>query len=306
VTGAGWDASAARAYSGAISTIVAATDCIVLGTRSGEVFRVSRDSVQYEKFGLTTAKVTRSRDGSSILVTCDKSMVLLQGRAAGITSSAADRTKDKLRIWAVDASDLSAPSPPVDYAVAIDLPSNSPDVMPILMISGTKLLLANLQPQAGPVHRYLPLGGTPTKVIYSKHLQCLIVAVNKEDKPTLMFIDPDTGKDLGRAVDKSSNTSVEFILGLGKPGDRIFGLAEWEFKEEEKAWRYILVTTRQGRVLAVSATRSEVREEKSPIIRYWIQFQRKGLDRPVYSVVGQDKNLMYCVVSCNTLSLSLS
>ncbi|KAK0643484.1 mono-functional DNA-alkylating methyl methanesulfonate N-term-domain-containing protein [Cercophora newfieldiana] len=283
----------------AVSSIASAWGSILIGTRSGEVIKVTGSKVECEKFGLTTAKITcgRSPDngGSTVLVTCDRNIVLLRdhGTESALFDSA--RSKDKLRVWPVDASNLSAPAPPVDYAIAVDLPSGGPDVTPMLMISGTKLLLAELQLQPGPVHRHLPVGGTPMKVIYSHHLQCLVAAVNKEDKPTLMFIDPDTGEDLGRPVDKKTNTAVDFISGLGKPGDRIFGLTEWEFKKDGNLWRYILVTTKGGRLIVVSATRNEAREDRPPSIRYWMQFQRKGFDRPVYSVVGYDEGLIYCV-----------
>lgn len=283
----------------AISSIVSAWGSIIIGTRSGEVIKVTGPKVECKKFGLTTAKLTcgqrLGQPGSTILISCDKTLVLLRdhGTESALFDSA--RSKDKLRVWPVDASNLSAPTLPVDYGIAVDLPSDSPDVTPILLISGTKLLLAEMQLQPGPVHRHIPVGGTPMKVIYSHHLQCLVAAVNREDKPTLMFIDPDTGEDLGRPIDKKTNAAVDFISGLGKNGDRIFGLTEWEFKKDGKLWRYILVATRDGRLIVVSASRHEAREDKPASIRYWMQFQRKGFDRPVYSVVGYEEGLIYCV-----------
>lgn len=285
----------------AISSIVSAWGSIILGTRSGEVIKVFGSKVECEKFGMTTAKVTCARtsdnSGPTVLITCDKNLILLRDHGTESALNDSIRSKEKLRIWPVDASNLSAPSPPVDYGIAVDLSSGSPDVTPILMISGIKLLLAELQHQPGPAHRHLPVGGTPMKVIYSHHLQCLIAAVNKEDRPTLMFIDPDTGEDLGRPMNnkKEQKEPVDFISGLGKAGDRIFGLSEWEFKKEGNSWRYILVSTRDGRLIVVSTKRGEARDDGPPPILYWMQFQRKGFDRPVYSVVGYDEGLIYCV-----------
>jgi len=229
-----------------------------------------------------------------VLVSCDKSLVLIRDDNTGSALFDSVRSKDKLRVWPVDASNPAAMPPPVDYSVAVDVPFESHDTTPILIISGTKILLAELQHQSSPVPRYLPVEGTPTRVIYSEHLQCLVAAVNKDGKPTLMFIDPDTGEDLGRPIDKKLNTDVDFISGLGKEGDRIHGLTEWRFEKDRTYWRYILVSTKSGRMIVVS-TAKETRETGPPLIRYWMQFQRKGFDRPVYSVIGFDQGLIYCV-----------
>jgi len=283
----------------AISSIVSAWGSIIIGTRSGEVIKITDSKIECEKFGITTARISCGYNSDSerpaVLITCDGSLILLRDRDAGNPLSDSIRSKDRLRVWPVDASNLAAVAPSVDYAAVAGLPSNSPDTSHILMISGTKLLLAEVQHHPGPVHRHLPLGGTPMKVIYSQHLQCLIVAVFKEDKPTLMFVDPDSGEDLGKPEDKKTNKPVDFISGLGKPGDRIYGLAEWEFKKEGKTWNFLLVSTRGGRLIVVSTKKGEPRGDKAPLIRYWMQFQKKGFDRPVYSVTGYEEGLIFCV-----------
>ncbi|KAK0714621.1 mono-functional DNA-alkylating methyl methanesulfonate N-term-domain-containing protein [Lasiosphaeris hirsuta] len=281
----------------AIASITSVWGSILVGTRSGEVIKMTGTTVEYEKFGTTTAKITRNQHGKAeptVLVSCDKNLVLLRNQGLGSGLFDSSRSKDKLRIWPVEANNLVASAPPVDYGIAVDIHFSSYDTT-LLMISGTKILLTEMNHEPGPVHRHLPVEGTPMKVIYSQSLQCLIAAVSRDDKPTLMFIDPDTGEDLGRPTEKKTNTPVDFISGLGRPGDRIFGLAEWEFKKDGNVWRYILVSTRDGRLIVISAERGEAREEGPPPIRYWMRFQKKGFDRPVYSVVGYDEGLIYCV-----------
>ncbi|KAK4450700.1 mono-functional DNA-alkylating methyl methanesulfonate N-term-domain-containing protein [Podospora aff. communis PSN243] len=284
----------------AISSIVSAWNSIFVGTRSGEVIKLSDvKEAEYEKYGFTTVKITSgcslSGAGPTLLITCDKNLVLLRNNGTESALFHSTRSRDKLRVWPFDESNPSAMSPPVDYGITVDIPCGSSDITPILMVSGTKLLFAEVNEQPGPVHRHMPVNGTPTKVIYSHHLQCLVAAVNKGDKPTLMFVNPDTGEDLGRPIDKKKDCPLDFIPGLGKSGDRIFGLTEWEFKKDGNIWRYILVATRDGRMIVVSTGRGEAREDGPPTIRYWTQFQRKGYDRPVYSVVGYDEGLIYCV-----------
>ena len=263
------------------------------------MIRVTTTGIHSEKFGTTTAKLSCDRDsdmmGSSILVSCDKNLILLRDHEAGGALFDSVRSKDKLRVWPVDASNMAAAPPAVDYGITVGLPSTRHGTTSILIISGSRILLAELQHQPGPVHRHLPVGGTPMKVIYSQHLQCLVAAVSKDNKPTLMFLDPDTGEDLGRPTDKTTGSAVDFISGLGRPGDRIFSLLEWEFKKDGNTWRYILVSTRDGRLIMVGTARGEPREDGLAPVRYWKQFQKKGFDRPVYSVVGYDEGLIYCV-----------
>ncbi|KAK5653859.1 hypothetical protein OQA88_7783 [Cercophora sp. LCS_1] len=284
----------------AIASIVCAWGAIVMGTRSGEVVKITDNGVKYEKFGMTAARLScvhlSQQVEPTVLLSCDKSLVLLRGHAVGNALFDSDRLEDKLRIWPVDASNLAAAAPPVDFGIAVDLPFENHDTTPILMTSGSNILLAELEHQPRPAHRHLPVGGTPMKVIYSQHLQCLVIAVSKEEhKPTLMFMDPDTGKDIGRPTDRKTNTAIDFIPGLGRAGDRIYGLTEWDFKKDGNLWRYILVSTKDGRLIVVSTAKGETRDDKASHIRYWVQFQKKGYNRPVYSVVGYEEGLVYCV-----------
>ncbi|KAK1755781.1 mono-functional DNA-alkylating methyl methanesulfonate N-term-domain-containing protein [Echria macrotheca] len=284
---------------GAIASIISAWGFVLLGTRSGEVIRMSGTSIiECEKFGVTAAHITCSRMGHTlepvVLVSCDRNLIHLRRRRACHALFDSTRSNDRWQVWPVDASNLAALPPPVEYGIAVNLSPEKDYVTPVLVVSGTKVLIVEMQHQPGPVNRQLPVGGTPTKVIYSEHLQCLVAAVHREGKPTLAFLDPETGEDLGRPLDKKTNKEVEFISGLGKAGDRIFGLGEWKFVKGSTTWRYILVNTKGGRMIVVS-TSKEARDRGPPLIRYWMQFQKKGFDRPVYSAIGFESGLIYCV-----------
>jgi hypothetical protein len=128
-----------------------------------------------------------------------------------------------------------------------------------------------------------------------------VVAVNRQQKPTLVFLDPNTGEDLSRPTDKDDK-DVEFISGLGYNEDRIYGLDEWEYKKDDRAWKFFLLSTRQGRLLVVSAKRpalldatNTTEESASPKVRYWTRWKESKSDEPIFSVLGLAKGILYCV-----------
>jgi hypothetical protein len=179
----------------------------------------------------------------------------------------------------------------VQYAAAVDLPSEN-GVTPILMISGSRLLLAEMHEKPGPAHRVIPVDGSPNRAMYCQSTQCLVVAVNREYGPTLVFINPDTGEDVGRPTDKTGEPQT-CIAGLGRAGDRIMGLTEWRYRRDGNVWNFILVITKAGRLILVSTQKMGAREGGSPAIRYWTRF-RKDVKESIYSILSYDEGLVYC------------
>jgi hypothetical protein len=282
-----------------IESIVSDQDTVVLGTRSGEVITVNKvaDSVliNCEKFGMTAANLSYSyRAGatdSTTLVCCDNSLVSVCIAKHRSRPNDAVQLKKKLRVWPVDASNPEAIPPPVHMAKVVDMPSED-GITPILMISGSRLLLAEMHEEPGPVHRSIPVDGTPNRVIYCQFTKCLIVAVNQPSGPNLLFINPDTGEDIGRPTDQNK-VPQPCIAGLGKEGDRIFGLAEWNYKKDGNVWNFILVTTKNGRLIVVTTEKIPSRDGGPTTFRYWTRF-RKEVPEPIYSVLGYDEGLIYC------------
>uniref|UniRef100_UPI003D7F9638 M13 family metallopeptidase n=1 Tax=Pedobacter sp. TaxID=1411316 RepID=UPI003D7F9638 len=250
-----------------------------------------------ERFGETTVGLTHHSHNDSgepfILVTCDRNLVFLGDHCH---DSVRFPFRKQLRVFPVDEGSLSAATPPVDFGASVNYPTSAPNTSSVLMVSGSKVLLAELHHMASPVQRHIPINGTPTKILFSANLQCLIVAVNKPSGTSLLFIDPESGKDLGQACEKKSEPRApnEDIHGLGKPDDRIFGLVEWVYTSMQKVWRYIVVTTRQGRIIVISTARIAGSVGEGPKIEYWRQFQKRHTAGPVYSVVGVKTGLVYC------------
>lgn len=295
----------------AISSIVSVWGAVLMGTRSGEVIRLTDAGVECGRFGTTAARISCGQASGSteptVLVACDKSLVQVRNHSAGSELFDSARPKDKLRVWPVEANNLAAVAPRVDYGVVVNLASEGNGTTQIMMVSGARLLLAELDHQPGPVHRHIPIGGTPMKVIYSQQLQCLVAAVGKDDCPGLVFIDPDTGEDLGTPVDRKTKEPIAVVQGLGLQGDKISELVEWRYRAPDgRSWWYIIVATRDGRILTIATQKTEASDGGLPTILYWLQFQKRRFDRPVYAVSTYDNGLVYCVgqtIHCDYLNV---
>ncbi|KAH6635464.1 mono-functional DNA-alkylating methyl methanesulfonate N-term-domain-containing protein [Chaetomium sp. MPI-SDFR-AT-0129] len=284
-----------------IESMIAVHDVVLAGTRSGEVvmvkYGVDGTSVKFERFGTTATSITTSSSTKigaadpTILACCDNTLVSIGLHPENDCGVAATGTKTKVRVWPVDASNSGAASPPVQYATTADMPC-SPGTVPILMVSGTRLLLAEMRTTPGSVHRSISVDGVPNRVIYCPFTQCLIAAVNKPSGPTLKFIDPDTGEDIGVPTDKHK-APQQCIAGLGKQNDRITSLADWNYKRDGHVWNFILVTTKGGRLIVVTTEKVASRDGSPTVYRYWTRY-RQEFKEPIYSVIGYDEGLIFC------------
>src|SRR5699024_10897718 len=95
--------------------------------------------------------------------------------------------------------------------------------------------------------------------------------------------------------DKDHNPS-DFVSGLGYPGDRIYGLYEWLYVKDGRTFAFILVATKDGRLLIISVNRVKARAGDGQVKRlhYWTRY-KKVLGEPIYSIVGDDLGIIYCV-----------
>lgn len=272
---------------------------ILLGTRSGHLITVkipgeaptdaSAHTERLTEGSVDVFKVDLPSGGPAACASCDTGIMLL----SGYDSSGSDRFDTVRRIWLTDSSDPAAMSPPVISVSALPHSlTGRENSVSLMMLASTRVLLVDLHLRPGPVPRSLTIGVTPTKLLYSAMLDCLVVAVRVGDCPTIKFLDPEAGRDIGQPTDKNGS-QLDYIGGLGHPGDRIYGMAEWLYTKEDKTWLFIIVTTKDGRLLIVSA--EKLGTGKSKYIRFWTRYKKKGFSDPIYSVAGYEENLFFCI-----------
>ncbi|ATY60882.1 thermotolerance protein [Cordyceps militaris] len=291
----------------AVTSICAVDDesgapILVLGTRCGHLITmpVSKDAREQlswttETMGISPVEMfpaPQSLENRQLaFASCDGSLIMLSNYSA---QERCFCTKNV--VIPTDSNDLAMPSPPIHSIYSLDENlSEHVGHMSLLMLAGSRVLMTDIWPQAGLVPRSMTLEGSPSRVIYSRTWKCLIVALLKNDRPTLEFLDPETGAIISDPSDKEKNSS-EFISGLGYEGDRIYGLHEWLYVKDGRTFSFILVTTKDGRLLIVSLKETEVMMEDGPVrrLKYWTRY-KKWLPGPVSSIVGDADGLIFCV-----------
>ncbi|XWW95079.1 hypothetical protein V2A60_003030 [Cordyceps javanica] len=275
---------------------------LVLGTRCGHLITMPVCIDELGQLNWTTETVgispveifpaPRSPQSRHLaFASCDGNLMMLSNYS---TRKRCFSTKSV--VVPTDSNDLAMPSPPIHSIYSLDENlSEHAGHMSLLMLAGSRILMTDIWPQAGLVPRSMTLNGSPSRVIHSRTWKCLIVALLKNDRPTLEFLDAETGTIISDPSDKEKNSS-EFISGLGHEGDRIYGLHEWFYVKDGRTFSFILVTTKDGRLLIVSLKETEVMTEEGPMrrLKYWTRY-KKWLPGPISSVIGDADGLIFCV-----------
>ncbi|EHK20253.1 uncharacterized protein TRIVIDRAFT_58763 [Trichoderma virens Gv29-8] len=275
---------------------------LILGSRCGSLVTArisdqSPDNMTWNSEAIGVARVevfpfsVPYTETSTAFACCDNKLILL-------SNFSPDDCKftSKHFVWPTDSNEPSMPSPPIHSVHRVPQNLSGQDGhISLLILAGSRLLLADCGPRIGNVPRSISIHGTPTRIIFSHVLNCLIVAMVTDDRPTLLFIDPETGLIISAPTDKDRHR-VEFISGLGRPGDRIFGLHEWLYKKDGRMFPFLLVTTQHGELIIVSTEKFYAREgdPDSRQLRYWTRY-KKRLRGEIFSITGDSEGLIYCV-----------
>ncbi|KJZ78093.1 hypothetical protein HIM_02730 [Hirsutella minnesotensis 3608] len=275
---------------------------LVAGTRCGNLLSITfaaenpvKMTWSAEQIGIAPVELFPTSEPfngtAAALLCCDNSLIMMTN-----FSTEDGKFHGKHFIWLTDAKDASMPSPPVHSVCSLTHSiSEYPGHMSLMAQAGSRLLLAEIWPHVGLVPRSIPVGGTPTRIIHSQTWNCLIVALLQDNRPTLAFIDIESGEAISVASDKDGTPS-DFIAGLGHMDDRIYGLHEWLYVKDGKTFAFVIVTTKDGRLLIVSINqfRARVGERRARRLQYWTRY-KKMLGQPIYAAVGDDQGIIYCV-----------
>lgn len=285
---------------------------LVLGTRSGRIvnLRVSENTPGHiawtsDKIGMALIDVFPApalfKNAPVAFACCDDDLIVMTD-----FSRPGARFQAKYKVWATDARESWVASPPIHWVHSLGRNlSGHPDSTTVLLLSGSTLLLADLWPHDAPVPRTIPLKDSPTRIIISHTWDCLVVGLVRDDRPTLAFMDAETGQTIAAPCDKYKSPK-EYIKGLGTPNDRIFGLYEWSFDKNGSKFCFIVVTTKLGNLVVVSvektkdATVDDTHEEDQahPGHAHKLDFWTRNMKQhsePIYSIVGDGDGLIYCV-----------
>ena len=268
---------------------------IVGGTRGGYFLQLELDPAEqvkvtsfgFEKFGTLPLDVLPATSSTaayqqSVFVCCDSAIVLLEDYDVEGTRGFGKRN----RVIPMDPGQATAECLQVSSVAKI--PDGSTAGTPLLVVAGSRLIVADLEPNPGVILRRIPLSrATPLRLVYSHLLRCLVVAAVSDDRPTLIFLDPDTGEDLSFPTDRTRVKRVESILGLGNKGDSIHCLSEWLYEKDGKTFFFILAGTNSGKMLVISAIR------EGGMVIYYTRYKMSVADSPIYAACAKAEDMFF-------------
>lgn len=271
-------------------------DSVVLlgGTRCGHLiqFRITYDSITWvaERLGRGHVDLfpASCSNRSSVFACCDDNLLKVYRAYTGT-----EKGLVKEIVWTVDSAEASLPSPPIHSVFSLDNEDGNTNYTSLLIVAGTRLLLTDLSPHVLPVPRTFALRGQPTRLIYSHAWKCIVVACQQSNRPTLVFLDPDTGSTISTPWDRKAKAPENFASGFGSLGDRVYGLYEWLYKKDGQTFPFIVATTKKGGLLICSVVRDNKPGSAIPI-KYYTRHRKTVASGPVYSVVTDNEKLIYC------------
>ncbi|KAI9167242.1 thermotolerance protein [Paramyrothecium foliicola] len=275
---------------------------LVVGSRCGHLITMNLHGQSPVKMAWTVEKLGRAPldvypasgildDAPAAFACCDNSLFMLKD-----LSTQGNRFNSKVLTFPTDSNDASLASPPIHSLHALRQDSSRDrHRISMLLLSESKVLLTEISSHIGPVPRSVPVDGTPTRIIYSQTYECLVVALLSDNRPTLAFVDPTSGRIISEPMDKDRNPS-DFISGLGQAGDKITGLGEWLYVKDGKTFTFILVATKAGNLLIVSASVMELQKDGETVkhIQYFTR-NKKRYGSPIYSIVVDGDGIIFCV-----------
>ncbi|MCJ1313473.1 hypothetical protein MMC25_007151 [Agyrium rufum] len=132
-----------------------------------------------------------------------------------------------------------------------------------LCIDNTHLFLIKLEldAEAKMLPRQIPIGGTPSRIMYSSHLQKFVIGFSKaltinagrREFPMLLVLDPSHVPTSTISVDPFNDTSKVILdlppaRNIGFAGERILGMHEWyPLIADGSTYHFIIVHTLQKR-----------------------------------------------------------
>ncbi|KAI1470467.1 mono-functional DNA-alkylating methyl methanesulfonate N-term-domain-containing protein [Daldinia caldariorum] len=307
---------------GALTSIVSLGErsgksVIVTGTRNGDVLTIRFDQSQPENYeiykdrlGVSPSQIFPGSivgDPDSVLVCTDAELTLMTSYVTGRQGGHFEQIN---RVWPTDGDRPSMPSPPINSVASLfeQLPEYGKSTM--VMITGPRIMVTELQFRPKLVPRYFPVHGTPVKVLYYKRLEALVTVVSKDGLLSLHFLDPVTGCDLSRPLERAKLSEgytyygADYITGLGNPDTRAMSLTTWSYRAGNFHGDWIVLAMRrrdnEGLLLIISADLEDIptRADSPRRIRFWTKFDRKIRDGPIWSVATDEHGVFLCVGNC--------
>lgn len=286
---------------------------IVGGTRDGDIITLELDQSQpgshriyRDRFGMSPSYVYSGNvigDSNSVFVCSDAELAIM---STYVTTNHGNHFEETYRVWPTEGDRPSMSSPSINAIATLSEQIPECGEPTLIMISGPRIMVTELQRRPKPVPRYFPIGGSPVKILYHSKLDALVTIVSKNEIPSLHFIDPATGCDLSQPLERKklpsgySYSDVDYITGLGNEDFRAVSLTTWAYKSDGIHGDWIVLALRKGAraslLLIISAETKTITTETgmSRRVRFWTKFERKFREGAISSVATNEQGVFIC------------
>ncbi|KAI0404583.1 hypothetical protein F4802DRAFT_566574 [Xylaria palmicola] len=272
---------------------------IIVGKRNGDVHTIqitdsNRPSPQLKitrtnHFGVAPSHVYPGivfDTGPSALV-CNREGLTIMKEPSG--NSGIARFEEIFNVWLTDANDPNFPSVSICSVATLHHIPNY-DSYTWAMVSGKRIYIAKTQHRPTSIPRYLPIDGTPLKIIYSERLNALVTVVKENGTPNLRFIHPATGVNLSHGIrivmdgkgKEKGYVDVSRPIYMGNADFKVTSLLKWNYRQRDNDYEWFVVILRkgdnQGRILVISA---EEEKESKEYVSYKPPEEANAVEAPI-------------------------
>lgn len=296
------------------------TFCVAAGTRSGEVLTIriqpGHHAVRLDKLGVTPVHVqllSVADEPITIMATNNDEPIWMSDLSVSRSDA---QFKQKIRVWATDASDPNFPTLTIG-AVARVPPQESVswENMNLILVSDDHIRFSELHTRARPLMRQFSTNGTPTKVRYDANCNALVTAVIRDGRSKLCLFDPETGTEISeprtlvatpdgrRQPQVCEQIDGLSIRGSNEPAVRILCLDAWSIRQEAHTFPHLLLGCRvepkgpggdvRGLLLVIKVEptiQNSAAERRVPIIRKYAS----KFAAPITAVASHDQGVFVC------------
>lgn len=294
---------------------------LALGMRSGDFWICSfehdsathkwtsdifQDSRHYE-LGTTPVMIRcyDAHDRHEFVLLCDSELYCLRYDQ--------QRPADATRIVLTKLDDTSFIAPRVHHLGLYSSYLTRPNVV---LLSRERVLFSHLIPVPQDVSRKIPVKGTPNRILFSEHLNLLIVggnithAIPGTDLRTanliVQLVSPDWQETSFESASQDDSSAIPVVATFeGDAGETLCALLEWSIARDGAVHNFIIVTTMETHPPTTShptgRRRGAIRFLKVILSRAGVytivEYQASKENEPVYAICSFESQtaLLYCV-----------
>ncbi|KAK4963843.1 hypothetical protein LTR66_012624 [Elasticomyces elasticus] len=210
---------------------------------------IALGNVKELDFGHTAVRLVRDiEDPYSALASCGSDFCRITWDRTGLDGISVQS------VWLTDNARPAYKQAPVSAATRVphvDSLGHCRLTYAFVIVSDETCIVAQLDEEIKAVPRYIPVEGTPCRLIYSSQLRCLVVA----SSVTEIVLSPANGSSAPAKERRRIRPAIEFkpagdedwsYTEYMQPGEQVYALMPWAYAEAQSRKKYFFIVVASG------------------------------------------------------------